>query len=145
MEIAVDGWRASVADWSAVRNVPVAELPALSAEQREVAKKLGVAEQDYARSALAGERTREALLGKTERFARLLEQRVRVLDPNAKVARVMLRTFEHRFDVEIESDGRTIPLRIEESLVDDFYDSGSLDADERLGRILDRAVRVVRQ
>jgi hypothetical protein len=145
MEIAVDGWRASVADWNAVRRVPAGELPPLSPEQREVAKKLGAAEQDYARSALAGERTREALLHKTERFARLLEQRVRSSRLQAGIRRVMLRTFEHRFDVEIEADGRIIPLRIEEALVDDYFDAGSLDAEERLGRILDRAVRVLKQ
>ena len=145
MEIAVDGWRASAVEWNAVRSVPASELPPLSPEQREVAKKLGVAEQDYARSALAGERTREALLRKTERFARLLEHRIDALGLHAKITRVMLRTTEHRFDVEIEVNGRSVPLRIEETLVDDYFDGGSIDAEERLGRILDRAVRVVQQ
>ena len=79
MEIAVDGWRSSVAEWNAVRSLAVDELPPLSREQREVAKKLGVAEQDYARSAVVGERTRETLLRKAERFARLLEQKMQAL------------------------------------------------------------------
>ena len=144
MEIAVDGWRASVGDWKAVRSVPEEDLPELSPEQREVAKKLGIAEQDYARSALAGQRNREALLHKTERFARLLEERLRALGLQGNVNRVMLRTFEHRFDVEIDAGGRSLPLRIEETLVDDYFDSGSADAEERLGRILDRSLRVVK-
>lgn len=145
MEIAVDGWRASVGDWSAVRSVPADELPPLSPQQREVAKKLGIAEQDYARSALAGQRTREALLQKTERFARLLEERLQASGQQAEVVRVMLRTVEHRFDVEINAGGRSVPLRVEETLVDDYFDSGSADADQRLARILDRALRVVEQ
>jgi len=145
MEIGVDGWRAGAAEWNAVRAVPANELPALTPEQREVAKKLGVSEQDYARSALAGQRTREALLYKTERFARLLEQRMQASGLSGTITRVMLRTIEHRFDVEIQSDGRFVPVRIEENLVDDYFDSGSVDADERLGRILDRALKVVKQ
>jgi len=98
MEIAVDGWRSSVAEWNAARSVPASELPQLSPEQREVARKLGIAEQDYARSALAGERAQEALLRKAERFAKLLEQRISALRQHATVARVVLRTIEHRFD-----------------------------------------------
>jgi hypothetical protein len=145
MEITVDGWRASVADWNAARSVPDTELPPLTPEQREVAKKLGVSENDYARSALAGERAREVLLRKTERFARLLEQRLSALKLHATVTRVMLRTFEHRFDVEIDANSQLVPLRIEESLVDDYFDGGSIEAEERLGRILDRAVKVVTQ
>jgi len=145
MEIAVDGWRAGAAEWDAVRSLPASELPSLSPEQREVAKKLGVSEQDYARSALAGERTREVLLRKTERLARLLEQRMQGSGLSGTITRVMLRTIEHRFDVEVQSSGRFVPLRIEESLVDDYFDGGSADAEERLGRILDRSLRVVKQ
>jgi hypothetical protein len=145
MEIVVDGWRSSVADWDAVRSIPVEQLPALSEEQREVAKKLGIPEEDYARSVLAGERNREALLVKTQRLARLLEQRLGRTGVQARVNRVVLRTIEHRFDVELQIDGREVPLRIEETIVNDYFDSGSADAEERLGRILDRALAGVSQ
>ncbi len=145
MEIVVDGWRSSGADWDAVRNIPMEQLPVLSEEQRQVAKKLGIPEQDYARSVLAGERNREALLVKTERLARLLEQRLGKPGAKVRINRVVLRTFEDRFDVELQIDGRGVPLRIEETLVNDYFDSGSLDAEERLGRILERALAGVTQ
>ena len=145
MEIAVDGWRSSVADWDAVRNIPPDQLPQLSPEQREVARKLGIPEPDYARSLLAGERNREALLAKAQRLARLLEERLERSGIAGQVNRVLLRTVEHRFDVELRIDSRTVPLSIEESLVDDYFDSGSRDAEERLGRILDRALVGLRQ
>jgi ribosome-associated translation inhibitor RaiA len=143
MEIVVDGWRSSVADWDAVRNIPREQLPVLSEEQRQVAKKLGIPEQDYARSVLAGERNREALLAKTERLARLLEQRID--KAGVRVNRVVLRTFEDRFEVELQIDGRGVPLRIEETLVNDYFDCGSVDAEEKLGRILERALVGVTQ
>jgi hypothetical protein len=145
MEIAVDGWRSSVADWDAVRSVPVDALPRLTTEQREVARKLGIPEQDYARSVLAGERNRESLLAKAGRLAKLLEQRLNKAGIHGEVARVVLRTIEHRFNIELQIDGNAIPLRIDETLVDDYFDAGSWDAEERLGRILDRALAGVKQ
>ena len=80
MEISVQGWKASPGDWEAVRKIPKDELPALTDEQKEVVRKLGLTEEDYARSALAGERTQNALLVKTEMFARLLEKKSGSLD-----------------------------------------------------------------
>jgi hypothetical protein len=141
MEIAVDGWRSSVADWDAVRGIPPDQLPALTPEQREVARKLGIPEEDYARSVVAGERNREALLTKAERLAHLLVQRL----GQGQVERVVLRTVEHRFEIELRIEGRIVHVKIEESLIDDYFDNGSAESEERLGRILDRALGGVRQ
>ena len=140
MEIAVDGWRSGIAEWQAVRGVPADQLPPLTEAQKQVARKLGIAEQDYARSALAGERTRDALLRKTERLARLIENRVGASGISASVTRVLLRTVEHRFDVELQINGRSLSLRVEETLVDDYFDGGSVQAEQSLDRILDRAL-----
>jgi hypothetical protein len=145
MEIAVDGWRAGAAERDAVRNLPVEQLPPLTDEQRSVARKLGIAEQDYARSLIAGERNREVLLSKTERLARLLEQRIATYGADARVNRVTLRTVQDRFDVEIQINGRVLVLRIDESLVDDYFDGGSAESEQRLAQILDRALVGLRQ
>jgi hypothetical protein len=145
MEIAVDGWRSGANDWDAVRNLPVEQLPQLSEDQRAVARKLGIAEQDYARSVVAGERSREALLVKTERLARLLDQRIAALGIDGRINRVTLRTIQDRFDVEVQINGKIVPLRIDEAIADDYFDSGSADAEQRLAHILDRAFVGIRQ
>jgi hypothetical protein len=145
MEIAVDGWRAGAADRDAVRNLSAEQLPPLTEEQRTVARKLGIPEQDYARSVVAGELSREALLAKTERLARLLEQRIAALGIDGRINRVTLRTIQGRFDVEVQVNGRVLPLRIEETLVDDYFDNGSADSELRLAHILDRAFVGLRQ
>jgi hypothetical protein len=145
MEIAVDGWRAGAAERDAVRNLRTEDLPHLTEEQRTVAKKLGISEQDYARSVVAGERNREALLAKTERLARLLDQRIAALGIDGRINRVTLRTIQDRFDVEVQVNGKVLPLRIEETLVDDYFDNGSADSEERLAHILDRAFVGLRQ
>jgi hypothetical protein len=140
MEIEVQGWRAYPAEWHAVRGIPPNELPALSSEQREVARKLGISEEDYARSALAGQRTQEILLQKTERLARFLEKRIEASRLPAKINRIVLVAVEQKFTVELEVNRRPLFLRIDEAVVDDFFDSGSQGAEESLGRILDRAL-----
>jgi len=140
MEIAVQGWRSYPAEWNAIRSLPGNELPDLTEGQREVARKLGISAEDYARSALAGRRTQELLLQKTERLARFLEQRIEASGLPATIRRITLVVVEEKFTVELEVGGRPIVLRIEESVVDDFFDSGSEDAEKRLGRILDRAL-----
>ena len=145
MEIAVDGWRAGAAEREVARSLSPEQLPRLTDEQRSVAKKLGIPEEEYARSIVAGERNRDALLLKTERLARLLEQRTERLGIGAHVDRVTLRTVQDRFDVELPINGRVLPLRIEEFVVDDYFDNGSSEAEERLGHILDRALVGLRQ
>ena len=140
MEIAVQGWRSSAADWDAVRGVPLGELPVLTNEQREVARKLGVPEEDYARSALAGQRTQEVLLQKAQAFASFLEQLIKRNHHPVSVSRVVLDVVEHRFVVELDVNGKPVILRVGESVVDDYFDSGSTEAEANLARVFERAL-----
>ncbi len=140
MEIAVDGWRASASDWDAVRNLPVEQLPPLTKEQQEVAKKLGISDADYRRSAFAGERSRETLLAKTERLARQLAKMLRGLHSDASIDSVTLRTFGERLDVSLRLGQQVVPIRISEELVDDLFEGGSEEAERRLVRVLESAV-----
>jgi hypothetical protein len=142
MQISVQGWKASAGDWEAVRNIPKDQLPPLTNEQKEVARKLGVSEEDYSRSALAGERTQDALLAKTEMFARLLDRKIHDLGLNAKVENVVLRIIEDRFDVVFDVNGKKLPVRIQESIIDELLEAGSAEADEKLKRILDSTIGV---
>jgi hypothetical protein len=142
MEISVHGWRASAGDWEAVRKLPKDQLPALTVEQKEVARKLRVSEEDYARSALAGERTQNALLAKTEMFARLLEKKLRDLGSRASVESVVLQILDDRFEVLLRLNGSLVPLRIKEDVINDLFESGSAEAEERVARILNSTVGV---
>jgi flagellar motor protein MotB len=142
MQISVQGWKASPSEWEAVRKLPKDQLPPLTEEQREVARKLGVSKEDYARSALAGERTQNALLEKTETFARLLERKLRELGSNATVENVVLQILDDRFEVLLRVNGKLLPLRIKEDVIDDLFESGSAEAEQKLARILDATVGV---
>lgn len=145
MQISVQGWKANASDWEAVKSVPRDQLPQLTEDQKAVARKLGISEEDYARSALAGERTQRTLLAKTETLARLLEKKIRELGFGATVENVVLRLLEDRFDVVLTANGTKIPLRIREDIVDDLLEAGSAEADERLSRILNTTLGVLRE
>jgi hypothetical protein len=140
MQISVQGWKASAGDWEAVRSIPTNQLPELTEEQKAVARKLGISEEDYARSYLAGERTQSALLAKTEMFARLLTKKIYDSGFKATVESVVLRILEDRFDVLLTVHGAKVPLRIQESIADELLEAGSAEADEKLSRILNSTI-----
>jgi hypothetical protein len=136
LEIAVEGLRIGSAELQAVRNVPSGELPPLTEMERTVAKKLGVSEEDYARNLLAGHKTTEFLYGKTERLARHLQAVIAANRISARIERIALINVDHRFDVEVRVNGSTVLMRIDENVVDDLFEGGSAEAEERLQRIV---------
>ena len=142
MQIAVDGSRGSASAQDAVRRIPREQLPPLSDAQKRVAHQMGASEEAYARMILAGERAQDELLAKTEMFARLLEKKLHDIGSKAKIDNVVLRATSGTFDVEINLSGTIIPLRIREQLIDDLFEAGSPDAEERLVRILNSTVSI---
>ncbi len=140
MNISVQGFRTSSADWDAVKHLSDDQVPPLSPEQCEVARKMGIPEGDYARSVLAGERTMERMVLKTERFARYLHERLKEMAPQANVDSVALNTWDGRFEVSVAVGDRSIPIRIAEELVDDYLDSGSPEMGRRLDYVLGVAI-----
>ena len=137
MNISVQGLRTSVADWEAVRNLPADQLPALTAEQQQVAEKMGIKQEEYARSALAGRRTGEKLLQKTERFARWLQSSLRDKAVGAEIGTLVLNTWDGKYEVAIRGEGSPVFFKVDEDLVDSLFEGGSREARERLDRIID--------
>jgi len=143
MVVGVDGWRAGAEEREFARSLSPQQLPALTPEQKEVAKKLGFTEQDYARSILAGERGQDRLLKKTEWLARLLRERFATV--GASVERVILRVFLERFDAEVRINGSTVPIRIPEDIVDQYFECGSPDSERALDSIVSRFAKAAVQ
>jgi hypothetical protein len=143
MRLGVDGMRTNAGEWSRAQSIAREELPPLSDPQRAAAKSLGISEEAYARMIFAEERTGSGLLTKTEMFARLLVEKLRQLRSNATVETVVLRTLENRFDIAIRLNGDVIPLRVNEDVVNDLFESGSYAAERRLSRILNTTIGVL--
>jgi len=137
IKVTVIGSRSDRSDWEAVQNVPTDQLPPLTPQQRKVAEQLRIREEDYQRSALAGKRTGEKLLKKAEWFARILRRNLTAEAPQATIKSVVLDTWKEKFEVSIEVDGTLLPLHIAEGIVDDLLDLASVDAEQRLSRMLE--------
>ena len=132
MEIIIEGWRAGGRERKEAANVPATQLPALTAEQKSAAKKLGTSEEDYARSAYAGKRNQDRLIEKTRRFAEILGERLQSLSEGAQIDRVRLVTIEHEYNIELSVNNRKVFFRVPEEMVDDFIEGGSADVGRQI-------------
>jgi hypothetical protein len=140
MRVSVEGWRSSASDWEEVRDIPKERLEPLTPEQAAVAEKMRIPAEDYARSAMAGHRSMDALLAKSQRFARLVEERLASHSQGIRVEEVALETWEHKFRVAIQGEVRAV-FRVDEDVVDDLFEGGSKEADEKISRIVDMVLR----
>jgi hypothetical protein len=139
MEIIIDGWRAGGEDRKQAQSVPASQLPPLSEAQKEVAKKMGISQEDYARSAFAGKLNQERLLEKTRRFAEILDGKLRSKMKTARIERIRLIPIEHEYRIELFANERKILFRVPEEMVDDFIEGGSAD----VGRVIERNLETV--
>jgi hypothetical protein len=139
MEIVIEGWRAGGEDRKRAKSIPLSQLPPLSDAQRDVAKKMGISEEDYARSAFAGKLNQDRLLEKTRRFAEVLDSKLRSRGDGARIERIRLVTIEHEYRIDISTREKKIPFRVSEEMVDDLIEGGSAD----IGRLIERNLETV--
>ncbi len=132
--------RTDRSEWEAVQQVPREELPPLTPEQRKVAEQLRIPQEDYQRSALAGRRTGEKLLKKTEWFAKLLQRDLTARAPEATIKSVVLDTWKDKFEITVEIDRALLPLHVAENIIDDLFDLGSAHAERRISQMLDECL-----
>jgi hypothetical protein len=139
MEVIIDGWRAGGEDRKQALSVPANMLPPLSEAQKEVAKKMGISEEDYARSAFAGKLNQDRLLEKTRRFAEILNAKLRSKLNGARIERISLLTVEHEYRIELAASEKKVLFRVSEEMVDDFVERGFAD----IGQLIERNLETV--
>ncbi len=145
MEIIIEGWRAGGEERREAASAPAWQLPTLTEEQKAVAKKMGISEEDYQRSAYAGRRNQERLIEKTKRFGAVLEAKLAQLKvPGARVDRIRLLTIEHEYRIEIYVEGKKVLFRVAEDMVDDFIERGFADVGQRIEQNLETVLAVQR-
>ncbi len=115
----------------------------MTEEQKKVARQLGATEEAYSRIILTNRRSQEELLVKTEMFVRLLEKKLHDIGSSATIQNVVLRAHRERFDVEIDVNGKILPLRIREEVIDGLFEAGDPDVEERIARILRSTISLV--
>ncbi len=140
MEITIEGWRAGGEEREEAAGLPADQLPPLTSDQKSVAKKLGISEEDYARSAYAGKRNQDRLIDKTRRFAEILEERLQSISEGARIDRIRLVTIEHEYRIEIRLNNGKLFFRVPEEMVDDFIEGGSAEIGRQIMNRLETVV-----
>jgi hypothetical protein len=136
MEVIVTGWRSTTDAWEKAKFAPAAELPPLTSDQEEAARKFGLTSEEYARSFYSGELSKPELKGKAEGVARLVEKMVREYLPGATLYRAVLETYRGVLRLFVKAAEQEVVIDVDEDLVDDLRRTGSKDLLDRLERIV---------
>ena len=121
-EVVISGGHLSQDAWLKASG---SQKPGLSDEQKEAARRMGVAEEEYARGVVAmqlgeeAERGRGRVLG--ERIQRILES----LGSECKLAAVIRQGAQLRWLARIEVGQKVFAVAIPMELADDIVDAGS--------------------
>ena len=142
MEIVIDGWRAGREERDEAARVRAQDLPELTDGQKKAAKRMGISEEDYARSAYAGRRNQARLIEKAKRFAAVLQSRLQSKIAGAVIGRVRLLTLEHEYRIEVSVEDKRVLFRVTEDMVDDFMERGFAEVGESIERNLETAIFV---
>jgi hypothetical protein len=140
MEITVEGWRAGRDERSEAARVPASNLPELTDAQKRVAKRMGISEEEYARSTYAGRLNQGRLIEKAKRFASVLRSKLESKIPGARIDRVRLLTLEHEYRIDISLEDKKAIFRVTEDMVDDFMERGFANVGESIERNLETAI-----
>ena len=137
MEVRVDGSRSSSENWLRASLISSRELPKLGADEEEVARKLGISVESYARSRYAGDLTTLELEQRAEKLGRVIQAWLVARQIQGSVDFVWLKTFEGKYRIDVEVKGKHTLIFIDESLVDEMFESGSVQAERGFQHILE--------
>ncbi len=125
LEVDVRDSSSSVEDWIRAQRADRAELPELSGDERDVARRFGIGEEEYARGVLAGNYGRER---KVQRGRQLGEEVQRILDDLSggkdRVAALFYDGNKRRWIVTVETPHGLSNVAVPLDLADDILDWG---------------------
>jgi hypothetical protein len=114
----------------------LSEIPPLDEQQKAEARLMHRSEEDYARSAYAGQLSQQRLLQKMLKFGRWLNAKVEERSPGSQIEAIELDTLAGKLEIKAQADGETVDFEVDEDLVERFLTTGSDDAEKSLFRLL---------
>jgi hypothetical protein len=127
-------------DWKRAMHAPEEELPGLSKEQSELAKRMEIAEKDYARGVLAGTYAEQRNRVRGEHLGERVNQILSGLGPEYTLSAVIREATELRWIARISTPRGIKDVVIPLDLADDVIDSPMPEILERLRRLILPAV-----
>ena len=121
-EVVISGGHISQEAWLKASG---SRKPELSDQQKEVARKLGVAEEEYARGVVAMQLGEEAERGRGRVLGERIREILASLGPEYKLDAVIRQGTQLRWLARIDVGGRVFAVAIPMELADDIIDAGS--------------------
>ncbi len=131
-KVYISGSSSSAEEWKQAIEAPVSELPKLSDEQKETAKRFQVAEEEYARGVLAGDLASQRHSQRGQVLGETVEKLLSGLGSGYRVDAILRHGVEFRWMLRIETPGGFRNVDIPLDLADDVIDSGATNVIEQL-------------
>jgi hypothetical protein len=131
-EVAVSDYTVSMDEWRRAQSAPKDGLPELTDAQREVAKKLGVSEEQYARSVLAVLYGVQRLRNRATKLGEEVQKILVGVSAESRVSRVVADLARERWVIVIQTGTRQAGVVLPRHLGDDFLDFSTVDSAEVL-------------
>jgi hypothetical protein len=122
----------SAEEWKRALSVPGSELPALSVQQKEIARKLNIPEEEYARNVLAGSYGWERTRKRANDLGEAVQAAIRTLDVRYRVSAVIRDVSRLGWVVRIESPLGDVSVLLSKELADELVGPGSESGKEQL-------------
>ncbi len=125
----------SPVEWKRAMTAPDSELKTvlpLSEEQKEVAKKFEMSEEEYARAELARVYGQRGLRERAQRLGAIVAKMLAEVSPKSRLAAVRYEGTELRWVLGVETPQGTRNLSVSRDLIDDVLDSELFEEMQRL-------------
>ena len=131
-EVFVSDYSSSVDEWKQAMAAPVSELPKLNDQQKEVAKKFGVSEEEYGRGVLSGQLGEVRMRRRGQGLGEVVQGLLDGLGPGYRLIAVKAEMFNGRWLIRIETPDKVANIALPRELADDVLDSGTMEEMEKL-------------
>ena len=130
--VSVSDYAASVDHWRLAQQATRSQLPKLDQQQKELARKFKVSEEEYARGVLAGIYGQKAMRGRGRSLGEVVQGILDGLGPDHRVVAVFAEMSKGRWIVRIHTPNEVANIAVPRELADDVVDSGATEDIEKL-------------
>jgi hypothetical protein len=140
-EVVISDYTASIEEWHRAHEAPGSKLSELSPDQKDVAHLLGVTEEAYARSILAGSYGQERMQNRARALGQLLNSMAHDILAGSAVDSVIADMFRGIWLVGLRTAGGGTTITVPRELADDALDSGQESEHDKLASLVRSGLR----
>jgi len=124
-EVFISGGSTSVDDYRRAMTAPKSDLPALTDQQRFVAKKMGLSEEEYRRGVLADRFGDSRMLSRGKKLGDVIQGLLDEMGSEYEVEAIQAEMVKMRWVARLANPDHEVVAEIPRDLADDVLDSGA--------------------